>query len=58
MFRLGRTLRIRCRSLSKVPRAARDVFRTRGTEFYKSGIQLLTQRLQKCVESGEDFAEK
>jgi histone-lysine N-methyltransferase SETMAR len=35
----------------------RFVLRSRGREFYNTGIQHLTQRWQKCVENEGDFVE-
>jgi hypothetical protein len=54
MSRLGRTLRVRCRSLLKSPCAARDVLRSRGREFYNIGIHRFTQRWQMCIGNDED----
>jgi hypothetical protein len=35
-----------------------DAFRSRGREFYNTGIQRLTQRWKKCFENDGDYAEK
>jgi hypothetical protein len=36
----------------------RDVLQSRGTEFYNTGIQCLTERRKKCDENDGDFVEK
>jgi hypothetical protein len=54
MFRLQRTPRITCRFCY----AARDVLRSRGKEFYNSGIQRLAHCWKNCVESDGKFVEK
>jgi hypothetical protein len=53
MFRLGRILLVRCRSLFKVPCTARDVLR-QGREIYSTGIQGLIN-VGRSAENGGDF---
>jgi hypothetical protein len=58
MFRLGRTVRMRCRVCLKFPCTARDVLRSQGREFYNVAIQRLNERSQDCVENDGDCVEK
>jgi hypothetical protein len=43
---------------NELKQSLRDALRSRGTEFYNSGIQRLTQRWQKCVEDVGNFVGK
>jgi histone-lysine N-methyltransferase SETMAR len=43
---------------NELKQSFRDVLQSRGREFYNIGVQRLTQRWQKCVETDGDFVEK
>jgi hypothetical protein len=43
---------------NELKQSVRNALRSRGREFYSNGMQLLTERWQKCVESDGDFVEK
>jgi hypothetical protein len=46
-----------CRWL-RIETSFRNVLRSRGREFYSTGIQRLTQHWQKCVENDGDITQK